>query len=285
MGQREIIELMRLGAEAFNGYRSNNPGLRINLKEMQLQGMNFKGFNFSRVDLSRADLSGAILDGADLTDTLIVRTKFVEASLVNARLTRVNNLAWPLPTFTIDSPPLDTRLQRLIRRAFTEAIEKGRSVSEFVVAAGMRKLIRLAKDPKGNMRRSKKTQRQVVDEVIEKIRATLTPATVVEMKRLTSLFEGPEISDTGVDFYGARLSGAFLDEAVLSGASFARADCTNAHFMSSSLAGCNFMQAKLNGVNLFGADLRGANVQSAGLTGVTLAGARIDGLTTETWLM
>lgn len=81
------------GTQAWNQYRTNNPGAAFNLSGIDLPpiGFDLSGVNLSGVDLSNAflefvNLSGANLDGANLSGSRLFGANLTNASLNNAQL-------------------------------------------------------------------------------------------------------------------------------------------------------------------------------------------------------
>jgi pentapeptide repeat protein len=65
------VNFLKLGVEAWNAWRRENPGLAPNLWKADFTGANLREAdlavaNLSRADLARADLMGANLNNADL---------------------------------------------------------------------------------------------------------------------------------------------------------------------------------------------------------------------------
>lgn len=72
---------------------------------------------------------------------------------------------------------------------------------------------------------------------------------------------------------GASLSGADLTEAYLIGADFSGANLSRAYLRGANLRGANLSRANLRGASLSRANLRGADLSGVDLNGVNLAGA------------
>jgi hypothetical protein len=77
-GNEEPLNLLKLGVEAWNQWRNDNPGVRPGLRGTDLREVDLSWANLSGADLRRADLSGADLSEAHLS----------EANLSGAHLNR-----------------------------------------------------------------------------------------------------------------------------------------------------------------------------------------------------
>ncbi|MCE1273124.1 MAG: pentapeptide repeat-containing protein [Chlorobiales bacterium] len=67
MANREHIDLIRKGSEAWNAWRAAFPGTRPALREAALDGLDLREINLSDADLNGAGLHKAKLSGADLS--------------------------------------------------------------------------------------------------------------------------------------------------------------------------------------------------------------------------
>jgi uncharacterized protein YjbI with pentapeptide repeats len=87
------IQLLEQGVKKWNQWRSNHPGVSINLTKAELIKASLTGANLSGADLSGADLSGADLSEAKLNDAKLNEAKLSGADLSGADLSRAN-LNW-----------------------------------------------------------------------------------------------------------------------------------------------------------------------------------------------
>lgn len=85
MADKEQVDLLKRGAEAWNAWRNVRPGDQIDLF-----GADLNGANLIEADLSNADLIGANLSNADLYGTNLRRACLRSASLIGANLRRAD---------------------------------------------------------------------------------------------------------------------------------------------------------------------------------------------------
>ena len=76
MANKEHSNILRQGADVWNAWRDENPGVRPDLKGAKLIGTN----------LSRANLSGAVISSADLTNARLVDANLFRADLILTNL-------------------------------------------------------------------------------------------------------------------------------------------------------------------------------------------------------
>ena len=96
MASIEHVLILKLGREAWNKWRSDNPHEKIDLREAVLAGRelwqydlhdaDLSGANLAHSNLSEANLNGANLEGADLLGAHMYKTQARNANLKNARL-------------------------------------------------------------------------------------------------------------------------------------------------------------------------------------------------------
>jgi hypothetical protein len=82
------VERLKTGAEAWNTWRTSNPGERPDLREANLQGWNLKRFDLTFADLEGANLHRSQLREANLADATLRGAYMRNASLPGARLMR-----------------------------------------------------------------------------------------------------------------------------------------------------------------------------------------------------
>jgi hypothetical protein len=112
--------------------------------------------------------------------------------------------------------------------------------------------------------------------------STKTPAEIIEVLRLHSLYlradpVGRRCYLSGADLSRADLSEADLSEADLSEADLSEADLSEADLSGADLSGADLSGANLSGANLSGANLSGANLSGANPSGANLSGANLSG--------
>lgn len=105
MANPEHLEILKQGAEAWNGWREENPGLEPDLSEVELSpktmlpkanlsGTRLDGAKLPEARLKDADLQGASLVGAHLDGARLFRAKMMKADMRGASLKSANlNLA------------------------------------------------------------------------------------------------------------------------------------------------------------------------------------------------
>jgi uncharacterized protein YjbI with pentapeptide repeats len=74
------VAALRGGVDHWNEWRSQNPGVRPNLFEIDLSGRQLQGVDFSGVDLR-----GASLSEADLRNAKLVKTDFYRAESLEGK--------------------------------------------------------------------------------------------------------------------------------------------------------------------------------------------------------
>jgi uncharacterized protein YjbI with pentapeptide repeats len=84
MADRAHLELLTAGADAWNAWRDENPGLKPDLSVADLASKNLSGANLKYANLSWADMREARceytdLSGADLTNANMGRATFYDA--------------------------------------------------------------------------------------------------------------------------------------------------------------------------------------------------------------
>jgi len=80
MANKEHLEILKSGQEAWNRWRALNPTVQPDLTGADLRGANLRGLNLRRADLSNADLSRANLRGATLRKAILNRTNLRNAN-------------------------------------------------------------------------------------------------------------------------------------------------------------------------------------------------------------
>ncbi|MEX0268594.1 pentapeptide repeat-containing protein [Leptolyngbyaceae cyanobacterium UHCC 1019] len=95
MADKEQLERLKQGVEAWNQWRSDNPSIEVNLSNANLIGaelwrVNLNGANLTGANLSKADLSRADLITANLTRAILIEANLIDANLLGANLTNAN---------------------------------------------------------------------------------------------------------------------------------------------------------------------------------------------------
>ncbi len=105
MANQEHVGIFKQGVEAWNQWRKENPSVRPDLREEDLQesdfnGVNLRNANLSGANLGRADLRNVRLSGTDLSRATLIganlsgvrlrRDNFRRATLIGANLTGAN---------------------------------------------------------------------------------------------------------------------------------------------------------------------------------------------------
>jgi Pentapeptide repeats (8 copies)/TIR domain len=101
LANKDHLEVLERGVDAWNEWRRGNPGILPNLRQAKLRDRILRGANLQRADLSNADLSDAKLDGmtdlsraslrgADLSNADLRGADFSGADLSNTNLKEAN---------------------------------------------------------------------------------------------------------------------------------------------------------------------------------------------------
>ena len=102
MANRNQLEVLKHGVNAWNEWRAGNVGVRPDLTAAHLLGLDLMGANFAQADLRKADLRGtnlsdsvlidAHLDGANFFRTILDRADLAGASLIGAQFLTCDQL-------------------------------------------------------------------------------------------------------------------------------------------------------------------------------------------------
>ncbi len=95
MANQEHVGIFKQGVEAWNQWRKENPSVRPDLREEDLQesdfnGVNLRNANLSGANLGRADLRNVRLSGTDLSRATLIGANLTGANLRRADLRRAN---------------------------------------------------------------------------------------------------------------------------------------------------------------------------------------------------
>lgn len=81
MANQEQLEILKQGADVWNKWKKENPGVGLDLSEADLRGANLRGAQLGYADLSMADLSNADLSGAYLFSAHLAGACLKDANL------------------------------------------------------------------------------------------------------------------------------------------------------------------------------------------------------------
>jgi len=87
MANLEHVKILKEGAEVWNKWRTENPGIVPDLNGAHLIGANLSGAYLTRADLTNAHLSAADLSLAGLSNADLSNADLINANLSNANLT------------------------------------------------------------------------------------------------------------------------------------------------------------------------------------------------------
>jgi len=90
MANPEHLKILRRGVDAWNEWRKKNPGVWLNLVEVNLRRANLFGVNLNEADLSEANLNSADLSFASLRAANLRDANLRRANLFGANLCRAN---------------------------------------------------------------------------------------------------------------------------------------------------------------------------------------------------
>ncbi|MEM8675879.1 MAG: pentapeptide repeat-containing protein [Cyanobacteria bacterium P01_G01_bin.67] len=86
MADENHLEILQQGIKFWNEWRSDNPKIEPNFRDVNLRDTDLRGADLRSADLRGADLSGADLSGADLYEADLVGANLVGANLDGADL-------------------------------------------------------------------------------------------------------------------------------------------------------------------------------------------------------
>jgi len=90
MANKEQLEILKSGVQAWNQWRGANPKIEIDLEKAELSSAKLQRANLSRINLSQAMFIKADLHGTDLTGSNLFKADFTMANLRNASLYSTN---------------------------------------------------------------------------------------------------------------------------------------------------------------------------------------------------
>ncbi len=90
MANEDHLKILKLGAEKWNRWRTENPQIKPDLRSADLSGADLTGTDLRSVELTQAILNGARLSGADLRRAFLFRTNLSEADLAGSKIMKAN---------------------------------------------------------------------------------------------------------------------------------------------------------------------------------------------------
>ncbi len=84
MANQEQVAILKSGVDAWNAWRAENEGVRVDLSEADLTGADLTGADLTGADLTRAHLTEANLQGADLNGANLAGADLTGANLAEA---------------------------------------------------------------------------------------------------------------------------------------------------------------------------------------------------------
>jgi uncharacterized protein YjbI with pentapeptide repeats len=253
MANREQLELLKEGIDAWNDWREKNPDVQPNLEDADLQGLNLCKANFKGILLRRANLQNANLCEANLTvlvkyhDTsndwvreaeTVKRTDLSNIDLRGANLSKADLRGSCLIGADLRGANLDgTRLTNYSYYEFQYGADNGS---------------------------------------YNRIRTELSSANLSGLDLTKAVFYIDRDNDSP-SFEGANLSDANLSGANFSGANLEKANLSDANFSGANLSRANLWSANLQKLNLTKANLSEADLSKANLTIVNLSEANFSG--------
>ncbi len=86
MANKEHLDILKQSVETWNRWRKDNPGVRPDLSEAELEMSGLWGADLRNADLRNADLRKAFLSDANLSGAVLGLAKLAESDLSNANL-------------------------------------------------------------------------------------------------------------------------------------------------------------------------------------------------------
>jgi uncharacterized protein YjbI with pentapeptide repeats len=241
MANEEHVALLKQDVDAWNRWRSENPGIHPDLRAADLQGANLSA------DLRGADLSGADLSGANLSKTKFSKANLNEANLSGGNLRRVN-LSWAR-LYKANLREADLTGARLFQAFLPEAdltgaFLSGADLSEanllmaFLDAANLRNAVLSS----ANLHGAGLTEADLTGAFLDA--ADLTTARLFRASLSSAYLHGADLTEA--DLTEADLTEADLTEADLTEVSLVRADLTGADLTGCRVYGISTWELKLS---------------------------------------
>jgi uncharacterized protein YjbI with pentapeptide repeats len=231
MANKDYLTLLKQGANTWNQWRENNPGIKPDLSFSNLSRTNLRELDLSDANLRDVDFSRANLDYANLS-----RADLTSANFMGANLSRAN-LNGTISILAVN---------------FSRAFLGEASLVEANLSANF---------SDADLRRANLTKANLHGANLSA--ANLSEATLSEACLMTAILSNAILS--GADLRGADLKGVDLSQANLRGADLSRANLFLANLYRADLSGVNLSNATLESVNLSETDLSGANLKGADL--------------------
>lgn len=257
MGSGEMLTLLGQGATAWNAWRAENPGVRLDFRGCALGALDLVGAQLTGADFSGADLRGAFLADADLSG----------AVFQGAQLDRVR-----FDGATCEGS--DFRKARLVHAGFTGGRCRG---ADFRMAGFAREVhfgicdLRSCRFEDTNLEDCWLEGADLRGARLDG--AKLRNAHLNEADLREARLEGAELA--GAELIGATLSGCNLSKLIMPRCKFTRAALAGTHLQEADLRSADFGSAGMQGAFLGGAWLEDANFIDADLQGAHFDGARL----------
>jgi uncharacterized protein YjbI with pentapeptide repeats len=251
MANKEYLDLLKKGTEAWNHWRFENLQLQpdfsganlsgIDLQRRYLGNVTFSGANLTGARFYEANLSGSNLSMADLRGADLSRTDLSSANLTGANLSGGQTNLWHVVCNGTD---------------FSGANLSGANLYEAFISQGARL-----------------------------IGTDLSKADLSEAYLCGAVLKGANLSRTNLnkanlsdDFGPVDISEANLVEADLGWADLTGANLTNTDLTGAYLGWSNLTKANLSGAHLTGANLEISQMVETNLINTELSGSRIYGV-------
>ena len=287
MANRDHLQTLQQGVDAWNAWRDRQPLITPDLGGADLGRANLSEANLSEADLSEANLSEAYLSEADLSEANLSGANLSGAYLGRANL-KVNLSGVDLRGANLGRADLRGANLRgaKLRWADLRGVElSGADLGR--ADLGEAKLswanVSGANLSEANLRRANLRRANLRDTNLSE--ADLTEANLSEADFSWANLSWADLGEAKLsganlrraNLRRANLSAADLSEASLRGTELSRADLSEAKLSGADLSGANLRRAKLSGTDLSGADLSEANLRGAELSGADLSEANLRG--------
>ena len=131
MADIEQVDLLLRDVEAWNRWREEHRGGKVDLSAANLNGANLTDTNLSGVNLSKANLIRANLSNANLTSAQLISTWLIGANLSNANLINANIIAAILTCADLSNTNLV--MVRALRTDFSQTILTGVCIEDWQI--------------------------------------------------------------------------------------------------------------------------------------------------------
>ena len=310
MANRDHLQTLQQGVDAWNAWRDRQPLItpdlggadlgRANLSEANLSEADLSEANLTEANLSEANLTEANLSEADLSEANLSEANLSEADLSEANLSGANLSGAYLgrANLKVNLSGVDLRGANLGRADLRGANLRGaklrwadlRGVELSGADLGRADLgeaklswanVSGANLSEANLRRANLRRANLRDTNLSE--ADLTEANLSEADFSWANLSWADLGEAKLsganlrraNLRRANLSAADLSEASLRGTELSRADLSEAKLSGADLSGANLRRAKLSGTDLSGADLSEANLRGVELSGADLGRANL----------